>query len=227
MPDNCFCETIRYGEWIRQPANTWSNLAFVIITVIILWVLYSTKTNRKNQLLTYHSYTWIFAFGCVLTGAGSFYYHASFTLLGQWFDVMGMYCAITFFTVYNIDRLYYLKPVKFVIVYLAINTLLCFFLTSFPEIRRYLFGVFVFVFLGSVFYSQIKLKTIISGKYLYLSMLSFGLGFGLWILDIKKIVCSPHSLWQLHSFWHVLTAMSGLFIYLYYFSEDNRSKDRI
>lgn len=224
MPDECFCEAIRYGEWIRQPANTWSNIGFLIVTVLIIWVLYRNNTKRNNLLISYHSYSWLFAFGCFLTGVGSFYYHASFTLLGQWFDVMGMYFSITFFTVYNIDRLYKLKPLRFFLLYLIINILLCFFLTSFPETRRYLFGSFVLLFLGSAFYAQNKLKTIISNKYLFWSMLCFGLGFGLWILDIKKIVCAPYSLWQLHSVWHILTAMSGLFIYLYYFSEDDTQK---
>ncbi len=222
MPDNCFCEAIHYGDWIRQPANTWSNLFFIFVAIFILWNLYNTKTNRSNHLLTYHSFTWLFAFGCFLTGAGSFYYHASFTLYGQWFDVMGMYLSITFFTVYNIDRIYKLRPLKFILLYLGINLLLCFFLTSFPETRRYLFAAFVLIFLGSVFYTQARLKTFISEKYLYLSLFSFVLGFGLWILDIQKIVCDPNSLWQLHSVWHFLTAMSGLLIYLFYFSEDNK-----
>ena len=61
----------------------------------------------------------------------------------------------------------------------------------------------------------------INAKYLFWSMFSFGLAFALWILDIKKIVCDPNSLWQLHSIWHILTALSGLLIYLYYFSEDD------
>ena len=38
IPDNCFCEAIRYGEWIRQPANTWSNLFFILIAEIILLI---------------------------------------------------------------------------------------------------------------------------------------------------------------------------------------------
>ena len=223
MPDNCFCEAIHYGGWIRQPANTWSNLAFIAVALGILWILYRKKTDRSNLLLTHSTYTWLFAFSCLLTGVGSFYYHASFTLMGQWFDMMGMYFSITFFTIYNIDRLHGIKPFKFISLYLATNLLLCFLLTSVPEVRRYLFAAFVLLFLASIFYTQNKLKTRIKAKYLLWSMLSFSLGFALWILDIKKIICAPNSLWQLHSIWHILTAMSGLFIYLYYFSENNNS----
>jgi hypothetical protein len=221
MPDNCFCEAIHYGSWIRQPANTWSNLAFIAVALGILWILYRNRTDRSNLLLSHPVYTWLFAFGCTLTGLGSFYYHASFTLMGQWFDMMGMYFSITFFTIYNIDRLYGIKPVKFISLYLATNLLLCLFLTAVPEVRRYLFAAFVLLFLASIFYTQNKLKTKINAKYLFWSMFSFGLAFALWILDIKKIVCAPNSLWQLHSIWHLLTALSGLLIYLYYFSEDN------
>jgi len=220
IPDNCFCEALRYGEWIRQPANTWSNLAFLVFTIALIWILYKHKPNRNNKLIQNPSYTWLYAFGCFLTGAGSFYYHASFTFIAQWFDVMGMYFAVTFFAIYNLDRLYNWKSARFVLIYLIVNAALGFFLYAIPEARRYLFGTCFGILLVSAVYSQWKLKTAINSKYLLWAFISFAVGFAIWILDIKHIVCEPTSLFQLHSFWHVLTALSGFLIYLYYYSED-------
>ncbi|MBL4577059.1 MAG: ceramidase domain-containing protein [Flavobacteriales bacterium] len=223
MPDDCFCEALRYGEWIRQPANTWSNLGFIVVAILILVLISGTRTDRKNRLLTYPSMSWLFAFGCLLTGVGSFYYHASFTFIGQWFDVMGMYFSITFFLVYNIDRLYDLKPTKVYILYFLLNGLLGLSLYFIPEARRYLFATCVILVVVSIYYTQWKLKTPIQSNYLIWAMLSFGLAYVLWILDLKHIICAPNSLWQLHSVWHLLGAVSALCIYLYYYSEESRN----
>jgi hypothetical protein len=191
MPQHCFCEAIRFGDWIRQPSNAWSNLAFTCVAIFILWVFYRANAERSNRLARYPVYTWLFAFGSFLIGFGSFYYHASLTFIGQWFDVMGMYFTVIFFIMYNIDRLCDLKPTKFILIYLAINTVLAYVLYCFPEMRRYLFGTFVGIFLMSVWYVQAKVKTKINAKYLYLSMFFLALGFALWMLDIDKNCMLP------------------------------------
>lgn len=220
MPDDCFCEALRYGEWIRQPANTWSNLGFIAVAILIVVLVSRCKGYGQNRLITYPSLSWLFAFGCLLTGVGSFFYHASFTFISQWFDVMGMYFSITFFLIYNLDRLYDLKPVKVYLAYLAINGLLGLALYVIPEARRYLFATCVLLMVASIIYTQWRLNTPIKTKYILWSILSFGMAYVLWVLDLKHIVCEPNSLWQLHSVWHLLSAASALLIFLYYLSEE-------
>ncbi|MBL4754115.1 MAG: ceramidase domain-containing protein [Flavobacteriales bacterium] len=222
MPDDCFCEALRYGEWIRQPANTWSNLGFVAVAFLIVILVSRRKGDESNRLLLFPSISWLFAFGSLLTGVGSFFYHASFTFVGQWFDVMGMYFSITFFLVYNLDRLYDLKPKKVYLIYFAMNGLLGLALYAIPEARRYLFAACVLIMIASTFYSQWKLKTLVENKYITWAIGSFVVAYGLWLLDIKHIVCEPNSLWQLHSVWHLLGAVSAMFIFLYFLSEDVR-----
>ncbi len=219
LPDDCFCEAVRYGEWIRQPADTWSNLAFILISIVIVWMVYYRKPGWSNTLVQHPSYSWLFALASFLTGVGSFYYHASLTFISQWFDVMGMYFSVTFFIIYNLDRLYKIGPAKVFILYFAVNIFLGVLLVTIPEARRYLFGSFMLLLLVSVYYSQSKLKTEIRTTYLYLAIACFAVAFGLWILDIKKIVCTPDSLFQLHAIWHCLSALSGFLIYMYYRSE--------
>jgi hypothetical protein len=38
----------------------------------------------------------------------------------------------------------------------------------------------------------------------------------IWILDRTSVMCSPSSIFQGHALWHLFTAASILFIYLYY-----------
>ncbi|HHZ64680.1 MAG TPA: hypothetical protein EYN51_04145 [Flavobacteriales bacterium] len=223
LPDHCFCEAVRYGEWIRQPADTWSNLAFIIISVVIIWMAYYRKPGVSNNLVQNTSYSWLFALASFLTGAGSFYYHASLTFISQWFDVMGMYFSVSFFIIYNLDRLYKIGTAKVYSLYFAVNILLGVLLVTIPEARRYLFGSFMLLLLVSIHYSQLKLKTEIRTSYLYWAIACFIIAFGLWILDIEHIVCVPNSLFQLHAVWHCLTALSGFFIYMYYRSEQTNA----
>lgn len=219
MPDDCFCEALRYGEWIRQPSNTWSNLGFIAVAFLIIILVARYRGNESNRLIDFPSLSWLFAFGCLLTGIGSFFYHASFTFISQWFDVMGMYFLITFFLIYNLDRLYDLRPVRVYLSYFALNSLLGLALFTVPEARRYLFAICVLLMVISIFYAQWKLNAQVKSRYLLWSILSFGTAYFLWVLDIKHIVCEPYSFWQLHSLWHLLSAASALFIFLYHFSE--------
>jgi hypothetical protein len=75
---------------------------------------------------------------------------------------------------------------------------------------------------ASIFYTQWRLNTPIKTKYILWSILGFGVAYVLWVLDLKHIVCEPHSLWQLHSVWHLLSAASALFIFMYYLSEEEK-----
>lgn len=221
MPDHCFCETIHYGAWIRQPINTWSNLAFVLVAFYIISLIGKGQQQAgKNILIQSKVHQWVYAISCLLVGLGSFYYHASFTFHGQWLDVMGMYLAITFFVLYNFQRIYQFKTHSFVLGYIAVNAVLGYLLYAVPELRRYMFGLFVVLLLVVALITQAKLKTKINRNYLFKAVGAFAAGMSIWILDLKKILCFPDSWFQGHALWHFFTALASYYIYAYYRSED-------
>jgi hypothetical protein len=46
--------------------------------------------------------------------------------------------------------------------------------------------------------------------------LTFAIAFGVWILDITRVVCDPDNhIFNLHSVWHVLTSLSIYWFYAY------------
>lgn len=55
------------------------------------------------------------------------------------------------------------------------------------------------------------------------AVVCLAIGFICWILDKERIVCFPHSVFQLHAVWHVTTAVSLLCIYLYQRSENHNA----
>jgi predicted membrane channel-forming protein YqfA (hemolysin III family) len=71
--------------WISEPANTWSNLAYIFAAI----VLYRTRTNKPSirKRLNY------FSIAIALCGIGSFIYHASNNRLTQFLDFVGMFAV--------------------------------------------------------------------------------------------------------------------------------------
>lgn len=97
LPDACFCEAIGNGT-IVQPVNTWSNLAFVWVGIFIAVSATPDRPLRRSDAL-------LLAFACVAIGLGSWFYHASLSFVGQWFDVMSMYLLGTFMVLHAAARL--------------------------------------------------------------------------------------------------------------------------
>lgn len=75
LPDKCFCETIHYNS-IAQPMNSLSNIFYLYVGI---WILFSQKQWSYFSIM--------YAYIVILLGLGSFFYHATLTFLGQWWDV--------------------------------------------------------------------------------------------------------------------------------------------
>ncbi len=139
MPGACFCEASGAG-FIRQPIDTWSNLAFVLVGLLILEDILRPSSTRSNLLAQRRMHGIVYAFAVILIGLVSWFYHASLTFVGQWFDVMGMYLLGTFMMLYNVARLRLLSNRTFAVGYVLFNLALAISLIVVPELRRYLFG---------------------------------------------------------------------------------------
>ncbi len=131
LPDACFCEAIGAGP-IRQPINTWSNLAFVWVGAWVLSGLrlrqaprhglrFQSKADSENTLKrvstrfayqpsnsfdgAFDGAAKLFGGACIAIGLGSWFYHASLTFVGQWLDVMSMYLLGTFMVLSATERI--------------------------------------------------------------------------------------------------------------------------
>ncbi|MFN8597282.1 MAG: ceramidase domain-containing protein [Anaerolineae bacterium] len=207
-PDACFCEAISAGS-IRQPINTWSNLAFVIVGVIVA----ADRVLRRSDRL-------IFAWACVAIGLGSMFYHASLSFVGQWFDVMSMYLLGTFMVLYAARRLKSTRNWNFAAYYAVINVALGVLLIVWPDARRYLFGVLISVALVLETILQRRHQTTAKPPWLIAALTAYVIAQVIWTLDLNHIVCDPNSFIQGHAVWHVLTAISAGLVYGYYRSEE-------
>ena len=219
MPDNCFCEAIRPGT-VAQPVNTWSSFGFVLVGLLVIRQSREDIQPRQSNLLTrQRAYPTLFGIALIITGLGSAFYHATLTFIGQFFDVMGMYLLASFIMLYNISRLQTLSEKNFVVAYVLVNALLAFLLIQYPALRRYIFGAIIFATLWPEYRLRKSRRLIINNFFLSAAWGTLILAFIIWMLDITKILCNPTSWLQGHALWHLLGAVAGGFLYLYYSSE--------
>lgn len=214
----CFCEFPRIGSLVLQPANSWSSYgyAFAGFLMIVLSQGGNWKSRFRSEAATAFGLTAIFV------GLGSVLLHATLTLWGQFFDVMGMYLTGGFMLVSALSRWRGLPPRLAIILYLALVSALVLVLYQIPDVRRWLFAVVlvaaIVIELGFARPRRAKVRV----SYYFAGIATKAVAFTIWNLDQHGTLCSPESLLQGHAAWHLLGATSLWLTFLYYRSERAR-----
>jgi hypothetical protein len=215
MPGHCFCEAVR-AHGIRQPANTWSSLAFVAAG---FWILGSGGRSRANLLSSRPVHRIVLGIAVILIGYGSAFYHATLSFAGQFADVFGMYLLAVFIVLYAWSRLRPLSDTAVLALYVGINAVLAFLLLSVPAVRRYAFGLLLLTGLALEMEVRGTRAAAIDGRWLTAAVVVLAIGFTAWVLDITRVACSPGSVLQGHALWHLAGAAAALLLFRYYASE--------
>jgi predicted membrane channel-forming protein YqfA (hemolysin III family) len=211
LPDDCFCEGLR-DSLIRQPANTWSSLAFVVVA---LWIAARLSRGvRSERPVLAGVETGLFLGALVLVGLGSGFYHASLTFIGQVFDVSGMYLVATFILQHRLGPRWNLPPVWRVSGFVLVNGLLMAGQVATPSLRRIVFGALLVAALAVEWRSSRAGRTwLATGAGLMV------LAFVIWVVDRERWLCEPGSLIQGHAVWHLLGALAAGCLYRSYEAE--------
>ena len=118
-----YCERIQEG-WIREPANTISNLAFIFVGLYILWMIQYDPTDGYPSLSTRSWFLIMYAISCAAVGVGSLAMHGFNTDWGGWLDLTGMMMYITMPVFYNFSRFFRWDENQFCMYYLCTNVVL-------------------------------------------------------------------------------------------------------
>lgn len=215
LKSGCFCEAANTHSPIRQTANTYSSLAFVFSGMLVLAQMRQPKTTRRLSGI----YTAIMGIASIIIGVGSAFYHASLTFIGQFFDVFGMFLLAAFALVYAWERIWDLRLTTTLSLYLALNLFLSWLQIAIPDTRRYAFAIVLIIALIFEYDYRRRAKPNIEVRFLRLGIGLLAFAYFIWILDNTRLICFEDSLIQGHAVWHILGAISGLFLYRYYVSE--------
>ena len=211
----CFCELPRSGSLIVQPANSWSSYgyAFAGFLMIVLSQGSSWKSRFRSEAAAWFGVTAIFV------GLGSVLLHATLTLWGQFFDVMGMYLVGGFMLVSAVVRWRGLSAQAAMILYLVLVGALLLVLYQVPDVRRWLFAVVLLTaILIELGFARPRRKGV-RVSYYFAGIAAKAVAFTIWNLDQHGTLCAPESLLQGHAMWHLLGATSLWLTFLYYRSE--------
>ena len=163
MPDNCFCEII-HEDSIKQPMNTYSSFVFILFAIFIL-IKFINRKDTSNNFPFYNSiaYPIIYILSLIIIGFGSMYYHSALNFWGQFADVSGMNLLASFLLVYHLQRKKIIS--NFTIYFIFINSILSYFLFTYPFLRRYLFGIVLILSLIPLYIPSLKTNFIFKLKY--------------------------------------------------------------
>lgn len=93
-PTGAFAEAVHPGIF-RTPANTWSNLAFVLVGIYIVafawWDAHRKTTKNDSYAVRQPALMCLYGVSCIVLGFGSGAMHASLMSWGHKFDVLGMF----------------------------------------------------------------------------------------------------------------------------------------
>lgn len=227
-----FCEANRWNLLIIQPSNTWSNLGYLFVGLLLISIgikdhFFTERKQLDNLIARHPAFTILIGVALVHLFIGSFFYHASMTLAFQKLDITGIYAVLIALFTYNAFKAFpfirigkrLMSSHKLLIsLGIALNTL--FFVEIWKWNINIVFPVMIVAFLLlNVINMKRRILLNMYKNYLFSSMLTMGVAATIWILDRSNVFCMPESIFQGHALWHILTALSVLFIYLYYRSE--------
>ena len=218
-----FCEAAR--EWVvLQPANTFSNVAFVAVGLLIAWHA-GVSENIGTSLSTYIHLATAMACLVVLLGPGSAAMHATQSAIGGHLDVLSMYLFASFAAAYATMRWlrgsYKLFATTFV-GGVAFCELVGGWSVKVPVVMHAGNAAFALLLIGAtVVEALIMRRGEVRAKrmYAFASLASILTAFAIWN-GTKAWPCEPRSLIQGHAVWHILGAVAAFFLYRYYASEE-------
>lgn len=210
LPNVKWCES-QLNSWITEPANTWSNLAFVFMGIIITVM----SKNVEGDRVKYYGPSMI------VLGFFSGIYHASYTFFFQLFDFIGMYLMILVPVMINWEDLKG-KRQNFFYEYLGLTLLLTVLTVVFYKINIPIQSLILLLILLIIF-SEMKLKEKRKAQgylypFYYLSIFFLVIAASFSAMDVTRTFCHPEDhLIQGHALWHIFNSVAGLTNFLFYY----------
>ncbi len=221
-----FCEAARHSL-IRQPANTLSNVGFVLAGLAIAWHARLPR-HIGSSLASRRGLVTVIACIVVLLGPGSAAMHATQSSVGGSLDMLSMYLIASFAAAYAGMRLLRGGIVLFGGLLVA-GVALCEFVglstVEIPVVMtagNLVFGLLLTAAVGMELAIMARGEVTSKRAYAFASLGALVTAFAIWNAS-KSWWCAPYSLVQGHAIWHLLDAVAAYLLYRYYASENTSS----
>lgn len=200
---------------ISEPANTWSNLSYVLAFV----VMYILSRKLKSKSLRYTPYAML------IMGVGSFYFHMSNFHISQAIDFIGMFFFVHWLFFINLMRanIFNLKnSIKFYIGFMLLNTIVIQVAYSLHFNYQFLIIIAVVLILSTEYLARKKGSQPKSSVCLIAGAICMAIAETFSLLDLSRVMCNPSNhIIQGHAIWHVIGGIGLFIVFLYYLQFDN------
>ena len=211
-PNVNWCEE-ELCSWVVNPADTWSNLAYLAFG---LMMIAAARAERSDTLA-------LFGPASILVGTFSLVYHASYSYFFQFFDFVGMFIFCFAVITANALRLGWIgrdRRLHFYIVgVLSFSALVPVFSETSVPIQA-LVALLIAVILGQEF-AMVRRRRPSDPPtrrlFFFVALALLTAAGAASLADITRSWCEPTNHWiQGHAVWHVLSAASLYALFRFY-----------
>lgn len=195
---------------ISEPANTWSNMAYIIIGII----MFIKCKNLKSKSIRYTPYAMI------IMGLGSYYYHMSNFYISQVFDFIGMFIFVHWLIGLNLIRAKVFNLKKMTLAYIGfilLNTLVMHILYLNTTNFQFLIVIAVILILGTEYLARKNGSIPKDTKFLKFALIGIVIAESFSLMDLTRVMCNPENhVIQGHAIWHVTSSIALYFGFIFF-----------
>jgi hypothetical protein len=221
--DLCYCE--QFGDGVLQPVNAVSSLSIAAVGVLVLVDACRDHESPENRISATRVYPIWYAVTAIHLGIASAVFHGTYTYWAGILDSTAMYFWLAFVLVYHLTGILRTSPRGALTIWAALSVLMTFLRIVIPNqgaavsSSTFLFASLVVATLSVCafrLYVTPPLRAWKSLRWLLASLVAFGAGFCVWMKSgTGAVLCEPESPLQGHAFWHIASAASVGFQYIY------------
>ncbi len=217
-----YCEFNNGERFFHKSMNTFSNLIYFFFGIFICLLAKEDfkSENSGNRMQQFPQLSMLAGLCFIYLSFGSAFFHASLTWIGQRVDMNGTYSVSIILLIISIYHVFHQISLsnrsKSLLILLVSILILSFYQVHLLVSSGVLLPILILStwILTTINYFQFRPK-----RYLFIGILSIILilaAFKIRQLDVDKVGCDPHSVFQGHSLWHLLTGFSSFFGYAFF-----------
>ena len=219
-----YCEFNDVHRFFHQPSNTYSNLAYFFLGILVLLIARQDYTNKArlglSRLEKFPLLSILMGACFVYLSVGSAFFHASLTYTGQRVDMnatYGIMITLVGIALYHVFYTITLTAPQQTVWVLSLMAVIGLFLKLALLISSSLL-VPVLILLMNIlmlinYFQFQKERSLIL---VIVSLVLIVAAIKIRTLDVQKVDCDPHAFIQGHAVWHLLTALSSFCSYAFF-----------
>jgi len=219
-----YCEFNDVNQFFHQSMNTYTNLSYFFFGVLVLQIGMNDLKNKglakKSKLEDFPALSVLMGICLIYLCFGSAFFHASLTWVGQRVDMNGTYSipivllGIALYHIFykidfsdNLKKAWIAFLVLVIIAFIQVHLMI-----SSGKLLPALILLQTVLVLIIYFQNRKEKSFLLAISSLVLMVIAVKIR----ALDVQKVGCDPHSLYQGHSVWHFLTALSSFCGYAFF-----------